>query len=43
LDAGATVASLKGTYPGGEEAVLATRVIEAIHQSAASGETVSIL
>ena len=42
IDAGVTLDSLEGTYPNGGEAVVATRVVEAIHQSAESGKIVEI-
>jgi hypothetical protein len=34
LDGGVPLAGLEGSYPNGGEAVTATRVVEAIHQSA---------
>ena len=37
MDNGAHLAELAGSYPAGEDAVLATRVMEAIHQSASNG------
>jgi len=42
LDSGASLESLEGAYPNGEEAVIATRVVEAIHQSAGSGNDVFV-
>ena len=42
IDGGASAASLAGAYPTGAEAALATRIVEAMHESAASGETVDI-
>ena len=39
---GKTPGDLFGQFPGGEEAFIATKVMEAVHISAETGETVTI-
>lgn len=41
IEAGTPVAALSG-YPNGEEAVMATRVVEAIHESLAEGKIIRV-
>ena len=43
LDGGAALAELDGSYPNGGEAVLATRIVEAIHESAQANGAVIVI
>lgn len=40
---GATVASLEGSYPSGEDGLEVTKIAAAVHESAATGKTVEIV